>query len=270
MDVYQACRAYPHLRLNSLSLAPDIQTLQDPRGPNLSKNETLSATIEDIYPWCSTPLLGLSAPEKQKQLRRRWSACKPLRDSRAYAIEPLPHVLAEASMYFGEQGNFAHSLCISSFIATKIEPYKSAAPFAPQRVKGVFMVAKLLANTAPADLGPRTKEDSLISSKSLVGKISTALGKMDQATMCQALLEMVVYYAPAAHSKGWAIFHEARDLLSDIGALQGRENEDALVKAFMRNPNGLDERQFFDQAVLGPLRELSKFCFDIMDSEFGS
>ncbi|KAI0970300.1 hypothetical protein F4678DRAFT_136256 [Xylaria arbuscula] len=270
MDVYQVCQAYPHLRLNSLSLTPDIQNLQDPQGSRLSENELLRTTVEEIYPWCSTPLLGLTPPEKHKQLRRRWKACKPLRDSRAHAVEPLPQVLAEASMYFGEQGNFVSSLCISSFLATEVEPYKAAAPFAPQRVKGVLMVAKLLANTAPVDLDPKTdKALSVPRRKGLLERISEAMGKMDQATMCQTLLEIVVYHAPAAHSKEWAVFQEAKDLLGDLEALQGRETEDAFVKAFVRNPNGADERRFFDQAVLGPLRELSAFCFDIIDNEFG-
>ncbi|KAI0433668.1 hypothetical protein F5Y09DRAFT_54592 [Xylaria sp. FL1042] len=272
MDVYQVCRQYPHLRLNSLSLAPDIQNPPDSQGPSLSENESLRTTVEEIYPWCSTSLLGLSEADKQKQLRRRWKASKPLRDSHtpAHAIEPLPHILAEASMYFGEQSNFAYSLCISSFLATQVEPYKAAAPFAPSRVKGVLMIAKLLANTAPADIDPATKKAlSTSSTQSLLGGISTALGKVDQATMCQTLLEIVVYYAPAAHSKEWAIYREAKNLLGDLEALRGRETEDAFVKAFMRNPNGADERRFFDQAVLGPLRELSAFCFDIMDSEFG-
>ncbi|KAI1734781.1 hypothetical protein F4680DRAFT_462215 [Xylaria scruposa] len=274
MDVYQVCRRYPHLRLNSLSVVPDIQKLLDSHTCGLlGSDELLSATIEEIYSWCSTPLLGLSESDKQKQLHRRWIACNPLRDSRtsAHAIEPLPRVLAEASMYFGEQGNFAYSLCISSFLATNVDPYKAAAPFAPQRVKGLLMIAKLLANTAPASTDASTgSSKALTSTKSLRGAISKALGKMDQATMCQIFLELVVYHAPAAHSEEWSIFREAKDLLGDLEALQGRETEEALVKAFMRNPNGTEERLFFEQAVLGPLRELSTFCMDIMDSEFSS
>ncbi|KAI0539258.1 hypothetical protein GGR58DRAFT_465025 [Xylaria digitata] len=273
MDVYQVCRRYPHLHLNALSLAPDIQNLHDSQGHSISANKLLSATIEEIYSWCSKPLLGLNEPDKQKQLRRRWAACKPLRDSRvpAHAIEPLPHVLTEASMYFGEKGNFAYSLSISSFLATQVEPYKAAAPFAPQRVKGLLMIAKLLANTAPADLDTSLGgKKTLASGKSLWAGISKALGKMDQATMCQTILELVVYYAPAAHSEEWAVFRDAKGLLGDIEALQGRETEDALIKAFIRNPNGAEERRFFEQAMLGPLRELVAFCFDIMDSEFGS
>ncbi|TGJ85927.1 hypothetical protein E0Z10_g2801 [Xylaria hypoxylon] len=253
--------------------SPEVQNLQDSQGPSLSTKELLSTTIEDIYPWCSKPLLGLSEPDKQKQLRRRWTACKPLRDSRApaNAIEPLPHILAEASNYFGEHGNFAYSLSISSFLATRVNPYKAAAPFAPQRVKGLLMVAKLLKYITPADLDSSSGgTKTLTSGKSLWGGISKVLGKMDQATTCQILLELVVLYAPAAHSKEWAVFLEAEGLLVDIQTLQGREMEEAFVKALMRNSNGAEERRFFEHCVLRPLRELSAFCFDIMDSEFGS
>ncbi|TRX90196.1 hypothetical protein FHL15_008924 [Xylaria flabelliformis] len=255
-------------------IVPDVQKLPDSHTPDpLSSNESLNATVEEIYSWCSNPLLGLSESDKRKQLHRRWAACKPLRDSRtsAYAIEPLPRVLAEASIHFGEQGNFAYSLCISSFLATNVDPYKAAAPFAPQRVKGLLMIAKLLANTAPANPDASTgSSKALTSTKSLRGVISEALGKMDQATMCQILLELVVYHAPAAHSKEWSVFREAKELLGDLEALQGRETEEALVKAFMRNPNGAEEKLFFEQAIIGPLRELSAFCINILDSEFGS
>ncbi|KAJ2973000.1 hypothetical protein NUW58_g9053 [Xylaria curta] len=229
------------------------------------------ATVDEIHPWCSAPLSGVSEPDRQKQIRRRWAACKPLRDPRspAYAIEPLPRVLTEASMFFGEQGNFAYGLCISAFLATRVDPYKAAAPFAPQRVKGLLMVAKLLANTAPADTGASTGESKAVTSaKSLRGAVEKALGKMDQATVCQTLLELVVYYAPAAHSEEWSVLREAKDLLADIEALPSRETEDALIKAFVRNPNGDGERRFFEQAILSPLRELSDYCLDIMDSEF--
>jgi SET and MYND domain-containing protein len=273
MDVYQVCRGYPHLNLNSLSLAPNLQKLQDTQTPSpLNGIESLSTTVEEIYPWCSASLPDRNERDKEKQLRQRWAACKPLRKCDAYAIEPLPRVLTEASMYFGEQGNFTFSLSISSFLAICVDPYKAAAPFTPQRVKGMWMIAKLLANTAPTAALPPSGTKTLMSTKttSLQGKISEALSKMDQATMCQVLLELVVYYAPAAHSREWSVFHEAKDLLSDLEALQGRETEVALVRAFLRNPNGVEERRFFELAVLEPIRVLSAFCLEIMDSEFGS
>ncbi|KAI0409420.1 SET domain-containing protein [Xylaria palmicola] len=274
MDVYQVCRIYPHLRLNSLSLAPEIQNPHPSDAPGLlHEDKSLSAIVEEIYPWCSTSLLTLSQADQDRQLRRRWAACKPLRDSRhpAYAIEPLPRVLAEASMYFGAQGNFAYSLALTSFLAIRVDPYKSAAPFAPARVKGLLMVAKLLTNISPSDLDTSTSgATALISTKGLREALPKALAKIDQASVCQALLELVTHYAPAAHSKEWSVFCEAKDLLADLEALQGRETEDALVRAFVRNPNGTEERRFFEQAVLGPLREVAAFCMEIMDTEFGS
>ncbi|KAI1203900.1 hypothetical protein F5X97DRAFT_317919 [Nemania serpens] len=274
LDVYQVCWRYPHLGLNRLSVAPDIQKPQDTQASGLlSGNKSLSTTVEEIYPWCSASLLGLSQPDKHKQLRRRWAACKTLRDTRspAYAIEPLPRVLAEATMYFGEQGSFEYGLSISSFLATHVDPYKAAAPFAPQRVKGLLMIAKLLANAAPADQDASSGGAKVLTStKSLRGIMSKALGKIDRVTMCQILCELVTYYAPAAHSKEWSVLGEAQEMLDDIAALPGRGTEDALVKAFVRNPNGAEERRFFEQAVLSPLRELSAFCLDVMDTEFGS
>lgn len=260
--------------LNTLSVAPDIQEPQDSQAPGLlSRNRSLSTTVEEIYPWCSASLLGLSQSDKYKQLRRRWAACKALRNARnpAYAIEPLPRVLAEATIYFGEQGNFEYGLCISSFLATHVDPYKAAAPFAPQRVKGLLMIAKLLANASPAGQDESSGgAKALTSAKSLRGTMSKALEKIDRVTMCQILCELVTYYAPAAHSKEWSVLGEAQEMLDDIAALPGRDTEDALVRAFVQNPNGSEERQFFEQAVLGPLRELSAFSLDVLDTEFGS
>lgn len=274
LDVYQVCWRYPHLDLNRLSVAPDIQKPQDSQAPGrLSGNKSLRTTVEEIYPWCSAPLLGLSQPDAHKQLCRRWAACKPLRDARspAYAIEPLPRVLAEATIYFGEQGNFEYGLSISSFLATHVDPYKAAAPFAPQRVKGLLMIAKLLANATLADQDESSGGvKALTSTKPWRGTMSKALGKIDRVTMCQILCELVTYYAPAAHSKEWSVLGEAQEMLDDIAALPGRETEDALVKAFVRNPNGEEESRFFEQAVLSPLREISAFCLDVMDTEFGS
>ncbi|KAI1176668.1 SET domain-containing protein [Nemania sp. FL0916] len=272
MDVYQVCRVYPHLHMNSLSLAPDVQNLLDSSAAGvLSGNEELSTTVEDIYPWCSASMVDLSEADKQKQLRRRWKACKPLRDSHtaAYAIEPLPRVLTEASIYFATQGHFAYSLSISCFLATRVEPYRSAAPFTPQRVKGLLMIAKLVANAAPMD-SDSSSDGSSVSApiKTLRADISKALANVDQATTCQVLAELVTYYAPSAHSNEWSVYNEADEMLRDIAGLPGRESEDALVKAFVRNPNGAEERRFYDQAILDPLRALAAYCLDIMDNEF--
>ncbi|KAI0203850.1 SET domain-containing protein [Astrocystis sublimbata] len=268
LDVYQVCRMYPHLRLNSFSVATDIQEHLDTHTTSLfGGKKGLSTTIEDIYPSCSTPLTSLDSADTHKQLRSRWKACKPLRDPNpsAYAIEPLSRVLSEASVYFAVQGSLAYSLCIASFLATSVDPIKSPVPFAPQRVKGLLMTAKLLANDLGATLGG-TK--ALTSTDGLSGAIIEAFRKTDQPTVCQALLELVLHYAPAVNSKEWSVYREAEDLLKDLESLPGREMSNTLVKRFMRNPNGFEERAFFDNFVLEPLRRLAALCIRIMDTEF--
>ncbi|KAI1828606.1 SET domain-containing protein [Xylaria intraflava] len=269
LDVYQVCRGYPHLDLNSVSLEPDLQKkLSDSQLPTLSEKESLSATTEDIYPWCSTPISKLSDSDKAKHLRRCWLACEPLRHSpgAVVAIEPLPTVLAEANKYFVEQGSFEYSLCISSFLATRIDPYQAPAPFAPQRLQGMFTVAQMLANMITADPGATP----VPSSESLRGRIFQTLGGINQLIVCQTIAELILYYAPATHSKGWRVTREAKALLTDLEAIKGRERETMLVKSMLICPTVVETKHFFKQSVLDPLRELSGFCLEIMDRQLGS
>ncbi|KAI1131278.1 SET domain-containing protein [Nemania abortiva] len=265
MDVYQVCRAYPHLIMNRFSVAPHIQNLQESDPPGiLSGNKSLSATIKEILPWCSGPLEEkLSGADKKKELSRRWQACKPLRDSSppAYAIDPFPRTLSEAGIYFGQQGNYIYGLVIACFLATRVDPYRAAAPFAPQRVKGLWMIVKLTALAAPGqrEIPPGLRGD-------IYEFLST---KVDHPLMCQIILELIVYYAPAAHSSQWAVFNEAKNMLADLEAVPTREEERKFVKLFMQDPNGVGERDFFENAVIHPLRELADFCLEVMDEEFG-
>ncbi|KAI2636137.1 SET domain-containing protein [Xylaria nigripes] len=272
MYPYQVCRQYPHLNLNSFSLVPDIEKrLSDDQTVTPDEKKLLSATIEEIYPWCSTPLLDVHDAGKMKQLRRRWAACKQLRRSPGTAaIQPLPSVLTEASIVLCEQGKYSYGLCISCFLAIEVDPFILPAPFAPRRLKRVYMIAKLLTNN-PADQDKMPDEDTAVkSSKDLWGRVSQVLHNTVQVTICQLLLELVLYYAPAAHSKEWSVYREAKAMLSEIEALEGREVENALVKSFLHGHNRAEERKFYDLIVLRPLRELSAFCLEIMDNQFGS
>lgn len=123
----------------------------------------------------------------------------------------------------------------------------------------MLMVAKLLANTASAPPSASSGD-----AEPLSARISQALSKMDQATMCQTILAMVVHYCPAAHSKEWQIYRQAKDLLNDLESLPGRETENALVNAFARNPTGSEETRFFTTAVLEPIQTLAAFCEEIV------
>ncbi|KAI1488256.1 hypothetical protein F5X96DRAFT_671861 [Biscogniauxia mediterranea] len=267
LDVYQLCMKYPHLELNSFSLVPDLDRLRNPPISRfLHSDETLKQVVRDIYPTCSQPLQDQTPEAAVKELRRRWRACEPLWKSEMYAVDPISQVLTEANIYFSEHGNLTYSVVISCFMALHCEPFRFPMPFAPLRVKGLFMIAKLLANITPTTMN----QEAHGATGPVAAKISQVLSKVDQATMCQVLASLVVHYGPAAHSAEWQVYGQAKDMLSDIASLPGRELENYTVKAFLTNPKGVEEARFFESAILNPIRELSKLAPEVMVSEFGS
>ncbi|KAI5923334.1 hypothetical protein F4810DRAFT_217736 [Camillea tinctor] len=267
LDVYQLCRRYPHLELNSFSLVPDLDRLRNPPIRRfLHSDETLKQVVRDVYPTCSQSLQDHTPETTVKELKRRWKACEPLWKSELYAVDPISHVFTEANVYFSGNGNFAYSIAISCFLALHCEPFRFPMPFAPHRVKGLFMIAKLLANIGPIPLNQETRG----ASESIGANISQVLSRVDQATMCQVIASLVVRYGPAAHSAEWQVYGQAKDMLSDIGSLPGRELEDTTIRAFLVNPKGVEEARFFESAILTPIRALSQFALEIMASEFSS
>lgn len=264
LDVYQVCQQYPHLPLNAFSLVPDLDLLRHPPiKQSLHSNSLLRQNVEEIYPLCSEQI---TAPERTGELTRRWKLCGALRMAGLFAIEPLASVLVEASLYFSMRGKFASGLTIASFLALHSDPYKGPMPFYEPRVKRLFVIAKLLANTASID-----------PSSTLVGrdakietKVFEALDGIDQATMCQVILRIVVHHCPAAHSTEWQVYREAKGLLDDIESLPGREQINALIDAFSANPDGEEERRIFDIAVLDPIKALAGLALEVMDAEFGT
>ncbi|KAI2618483.1 hypothetical protein GGR54DRAFT_640606 [Hypoxylon sp. NC1633] len=266
LDVYQACQMYPHLELNSFSLVPDLDKLRHPPIKQfLHSNKSLQQNVDQIYSTCTEPVRGSSWEEKSKELGRRWKMCSKLREAKLYAIEPLTHVLVEADVYFGVRGEFASGLAIACFLALNSDPYKGPMPFIEPRVKRMFLIAKLLANTASATEsalggGCTTTEE----------RIYRALSQIDQATMCQIILRIIIHYCPAAHSKDWQVYHQAKDLLDDLESLPGRDTENAVIDAFVRNHKGLEERRFFEISVLEPIQTIAGFALEVMDTEFGT
>ncbi|RYP81968.1 hypothetical protein DL770_005729 [Monosporascus sp. CRB-9-2] len=267
LDVYQACQRYPHLELNSFSLTPDLEAFQKPRIKYfLSSNMSLQRNVEEIYSSCSGSLQGMDALGKREELRRRWGKCEQLRKAMLFAIEPLAQFFVESSIYFAEQDDFPAALAVSCFVALQSDPYRSPMPFAAQRVKEMLMIAKLLTNTAPGVASPPANTTTA----TVRSKLSEILAKMDQITVCQFVLTLVLRWGPAAHSSDWQVCSQAKDLLKDIESLPGREKEYAMVKAFLKNPSGPDEGLFFEVGVLKPIRELSEIAIDVLSAEFES
>lgn len=272
LNVYQVCQRYPHLDLNSFSLTPDLD-LDKFRNPPLDQliqsNNPLQHSAEEIYPSCSAPLTGSNPSSKHIHLRQRWKTCAPLVKAQAYAVDPLTQVLVEASIYFGGEqvGKLAYGLAISCFVALRSDAYRDPMPFSAVRIKGMFMIGKFLAHTATAAATSSTSGGN--GGRALAAKVSQALGNMDQLTMGQTILKLIIHHSAVAHSKEWQVYQQANDLLSGLESLPGRETENALVDAFVRNPSGSDEMAFFKNAVLKPLQTLAGFTLEIMDAEFG-
>ncbi|KAH8675776.1 hypothetical protein BX600DRAFT_432329 [Xylariales sp. PMI_506] len=264
LDVYEVCQQYPHLELNRLSLNPDVNLFRNPalQTSGLSRRKGLPTRAEAIYSAWATQKRssGLS-----RALREGWKLCEPLRRAEAYALEPLPEVMGEASIYFGEAGNFPYGLSISCFLALNSDSFKTPMPFGPARLKGLLMIANLLSNTAPISGSSPTA-----SGGSLNGRLSQALSKMDQATMTQAILTIIVHWAPMAHSEEWQVYREASMQLEDIKSLRGRDKEKRLITAWGKDQSNLEGQMFFEFAVLNPVRELAGFALEIMDTTFAA
>ncbi|KAI1461882.1 hypothetical protein F4805DRAFT_186390 [Annulohypoxylon moriforme] len=265
LDVYQVCQLYPNLELNSsdpFSLLRDVDKLRTPPVKHfLNSSKALQRKIAVMHPICTAVLDLSNATAARKQLRQRWKLCAPLREAGLYAVEPLNKVISDACIALARNDNLAYAFAVACFEALNIQPYISPAPFFGSRVKHMFMLTKLLT------LGPFSA--SIKGTGELATKVSQYSSKVDQATMCQALLIGVIHYCPAARSDEWQLRYQAQDLLDDLKSLPGRETENALVDAFAKNPTGPEERRFFNTVVLEPIQEAASFALEILDAGLG-
>lgn len=241
MDVYQVCQSSTLIPLNVLSLQPDFE---------LYKNPPINRTAFNKAP---------ALPRRGNEKDRLRGRCKPLLAAKMFAVEPLPSLLHELVIRYGtDEQNFALALCLACFLATQCHPVADVAPFKPWRVKGAMMIAQLLSQTAPLSaMGELAKT---CPNPALAEKLSG----MDQVSMCEAVLRLVVHYGPMAHSDDWEVAVSARELLDDIEKLEGRERETALIRAWSTDPERHDARAFIDDVVLKPINELARFAVDIL------
>jgi hypothetical protein len=243
LDVYQVCQASPTVPLNIFSLQPDLKLYTD---PPIDRAALKAASIAN-------------AGNKDHQ---PWNQCKPLLEAKMYAVEPIPSILHDLIIrYETQEQNFAYALSLACFLATTCHPYAHVPPFKPWRVKGLMMIAQLLSQTAP--LSAMGELGKTCPNRVLVDR----LARMDQVSMCEAVLRLVVHYGPMAHSDDWEVLASAREVLDDIAQLQGRERESAAIGAWATNPTRPDAGHFFQEVVLGPIKDLAGFAPDILERE---
>jgi SET and MYND domain-containing protein len=228
LDVYQVCQMSSTIPLNIFSLQPDLA------------------------PYTNPPI--------DRNALRSTPAPKQYLEAKMYAVEPLPSTIHDLVVrYSTREQNYAYALTLACFLATRCHPYSHVAPFSPWRVKGLMMIAQLLSQTAPlsamGELGKTCPDRAL----------TDILARMDQVSMCEAVLRLVVHYGPAAHSDDWEVLRNARELMDDIQQLQGRDRESAAIGAWAASP--ATPHPFIDEVVFGPIKELAEYGLGLIQRE---
>lgn len=216
--------------------------------------------IEKIYLSC-TQAQDLS--NRKLNLMKRWQLCEPLRRAGLFAVEPVPQIISQASVYFAECQDVPSGFALSCFLTIYCDPFQEPMPFSATRLKSLLMLANVLSNTI-------RPPGSLPAGGALNGKVAQALENMSQITLYQAILAIVVRWGPSAQSKDWLVYRQAIDQLKQVESLPGREDAKSLIQIWAADKGIPEAAEFFELHVLKPLRELAGFAIEIMDSEFGT
>jgi SET and MYND domain-containing protein len=269
LNVYQACASSPNIERNRLSIIPDLANVRT--HPAVTDPARIAAARTRTHAVVgSTDAQPLSEQPEQRlgELKAHYRACQRLVDAELWASSPVPHILTEMAIAYSEAGNFAFALAIACHVAVACDPYRDTAPFHPVRAKGLLMVAKLLANTAAdtASLGTALRAHG--SGEASQQATQDALQDIDQVSLCEMLLVMVLWYAPASYETEWELSRTARDMLNDIEQLPGREKELSLINAWKQDPLSDQSQAFFDFAVVKQINILAKLGRAILRSKF--
>lgn len=201
-------------------------------------------------------------------LLAQYRDCRGLVAGELWAVTPVPQVLTEISIYYAEQGNFASALAVACFVATMCDPYRYVAYFHPVRANTIFMMAKLLANTAEETAALSSSVSAVATQANLGQKVQETLQNIDQVSLCQMLLTIVLRLAPAGHAAEWELAVAARGMLRDIEQLPGREKELSLIVAWVQNPASDQSNAFFEYAVIQQVDALASLGRAVLETDF--
>lgn len=274
LNVYQVCAAIPHVAIpDGLSLVPDPLSrlrshpaVDDPAKQALIKSRGESATKSTE----SRAMPQDSLRERHDALLAQYRDCAGLVAAGLWAVTPVPQLLTEISIYLAERGDFAFALAVACLVATECDAYRHVAYFHPVRAKNVLLIAKLLANTAEMTAALSQAVASMTTQADLDQKARETLRDIDQVSLCQMLLTMVLRSAPAGHADEWEIAATAREMLQDIDQLQGRDKELSLITDWMQNPSDDQCRAFFDYAVVQQVDALASLGRAVLQINFGT
>ncbi|GAO15907.1 hypothetical protein UVI_02039320 [Ustilaginoidea virens] len=213
-------------------------------------------------------------PGSKHALGAQLKACKALTDHELWAISPLPQILCEVSICLAREHNYAYAVAVSALAAVACDPYRHVAPFHVVRLKNLLAVVKLLVLTAEESAALRTSPRATASSPTTGGgglddEARQALARIDQVSLSQMLLVMIARMEPAGCRGEWSPCVAAREMLEDIGRLDGREKELSLIDAWRHDGGSDASTRFFEYAVVEQMAALAELGRSVLREEFG-
>lgn len=250
LNVYQVRTAYP-----------STYSVADVSGGDEHPAVTDKTTQDVAARYTTEPArLPDSLPARYAALKAQYRLSRRLADAHLWAVSPVPQLLAETAIYFAERADFPCALAVTALAATSCDPFRYAAPFHPVRLKNLFMMAKLLANTAE---GTGNTAAAAAARGGLDQKLQDTLSNIDQVSLCQMLLIMVIRMCPGELAD-WELSVAAREVLADIGKLPGREKELSLINAWAADGDAEASRLFFEYAVVRQVGVLAGIGMEVV------
>ncbi|PNY24825.1 Histone-lysine N-methyltransferase SMYD3 [Tolypocladium capitatum] len=269
LNVYEVCAASRGITPPGLGLEPASPKAQDhPAVADPTKQALAKASGESATRSTEARASPESLPERRNRLLSQYRDRRDLISGELWAVTPVPQVLTEISILYAEEGSFPFALAMACLVATKCDPYRYMAHFHPARAKNIFMIAKLLANTAEGTAALSNSVKSVASKANLVQQAQELLQGIDQVSLCQMLLITVLRSAPVGHAAEWELAVAAREILRDIGQLPGRDKELSLIESWIQDPASDQSKAFFDYAVLQQVDALASLGQAVLKVDF--
>lgn len=259
LNVYQVCAQ----SANMMALNTSSVVGSNASGLQHHPGATEPQKIQVAAKYCTEPdaqVSGLS-PEARRVLSVFLAGYRPLIENDLWAVSPVPQMLTEVSLFYTREHMYTYAVVVAALVAVECDPYRYPAPFHVVRLKNLLMVVKLLVLTAESSAALRASLGGMAAKAGLETNILETLADIDQVSLSQMLLMLVLNASPKGCLDEWTLGAQARELHDDIMGLHGRQKESSLIDAWRNDPESESSRLFFEYAVvqqMGALASLGK------------
>ncbi|KAL6878610.1 SET domain-containing protein [Trichoderma novae-zelandiae] len=269
LNVYQVAAISPCVNLNSQSLVPDVSKFRKHPATSSTNKQAIVNRHSESADNISDALAAIESPsERRNLLKSEYNKRRALVQEELWAVTPLPDILFEISMLYSEEENYAFALTVACLVATACDPYQYPSPYHPIRLAGLFTLANLVSHTAAATAFQTSSNVPVARGGTLEQKVEETLREIDQVSLCQMLLIMVLRYSPDKYGAEAGLATKARALLDDIERLAGREKESSLIDEWRRDPSSEKSQAFFEFAVVKQVDVLASLGKEVLRRDF--